>query len=224
MKQIQKCQSLYNRISSPIYDASWSSAAQLYSSILKTIHRTSMRTSHKSIMTSDHEFFSITNNLWLCPFCNKLLSAKGSLTQHVGSKHEGDETCRGEAMKTYLHNMDRWLCGPRLINNAALSDCITSSSHRGIPTTGGRSRHQTTHHQASPLPQPPPIMQTTPSLYKTQTYIHYGIIICPGRVQCSEEGYCMVTAIHFCCVPSHSTRSVAFVIHPRVRNGLTLER
>ena len=108
-----------------------------------------------------------TNNLWLCPFCNKLLSAKGSLTQHVGSKHEGDETCRGEAMKTYLQNMDRWLCGPRLINNAALNDCITPSSYRGIPTTGECSRHHTNHHQASPLPQPPPTMQTTPSLYKT---------------------------------------------------------
>ena len=52
-----------------------------------------------------------TDTLWLCPFCNKLLSSKGSLTQHVGNKHEGDGKCRGEAMKSYLQNMDRWLCG-----------------------------------------------------------------------------------------------------------------
>ena len=48
---------------------------------------------------------------WLCPFCDKHVSTKSNLAQHVRRNHEGQSRCQGEAMVKYLHGMSRWLCG-----------------------------------------------------------------------------------------------------------------
>ena len=62
---------------------------------------------------------------WQCPWCSRTYGSKGSLVQHVGRTHEG-ENSQGSAMAAFLTFTNRWLCASCLTTSAHATDCCRS--------------------------------------------------------------------------------------------------